>query len=219
MIPLLHDFADERVLVVGGGPVGARKARRFDAEARVVVVSADFADADFGGAELIRSSLEPGEVDDWFDRLEPALAIAATDDAALNDAVTSAARRRGILHNRADRAGADREVGSVVVPATVRDDPVCVAVATGGRAPALSRYLREELEPSIEGAGAMAEVLGGVREECKRRGVPEHDRRRIVREAARAPELWTALRSGDENHEQVIEDVLEGEASYGGERP
>ena len=34
MIPLLHDFADERVLVFGGGPVGARKARRPELTAR-----------------------------------------------------------------------------------------------------------------------------------------------------------------------------------------
>jgi len=39
VIPLFHDFTDETVLVFGGGPVGARKARRFAAEADVVVVS------------------------------------------------------------------------------------------------------------------------------------------------------------------------------------
>ncbi len=39
MIPLLHDFADATVLIFGGGPVGARKARRFAREATVVVVS------------------------------------------------------------------------------------------------------------------------------------------------------------------------------------
>ena len=63
MIPLLHDFTGTTVLVVGGGRVGARKARRFAREARVVVVSPAFVDdADFGGAERVRAALDP---DDW----------------------------------------------------------------------------------------------------------------------------------------------------------
>ncbi|MDR9382052.1 MAG: NAD(P)-dependent oxidoreductase, partial [Natronomonas sp.] len=48
MIPLYHDFTDETVLVFGGGPVGARKARRFAREAAVVVVSPEFAADDYG---------------------------------------------------------------------------------------------------------------------------------------------------------------------------
>ncbi|MEF8828740.1 MAG: NAD(P)-dependent oxidoreductase, partial [Haloarcula sp.] len=50
MIPLMHDFEGETVLVVGGGPVGARKARTFAAEADVVVLSPEFADRSFADA-------------------------------------------------------------------------------------------------------------------------------------------------------------------------
>ena len=39
MIPLVHDVGGETVLVFGGGTVGARKARRFAREARVVARS------------------------------------------------------------------------------------------------------------------------------------------------------------------------------------
>ena len=38
MIPLLHDFDGETVLVVGGGPVGARRARTF-APHKIVVAT------------------------------------------------------------------------------------------------------------------------------------------------------------------------------------
>ena len=144
MIPLLHDFEGQTVLVVGGGRVGARKARRFAREADVVVLSPDFADADFGGAERVRASPDPGAVGEWVDRTDPALVVAATDDEAVNDAVAAAARERNSLVNRADQAG-ERDPGSVVVPATVRDAAVVVAVATGGRSPALSRALRERI--------------------------------------------------------------------------
>ena len=68
MIPLYHDFTDETVLVFGGGSVGARKARRFAEEARVVVVSPDFeGTSGFGDAELVRARPSPEDVEAWMD--------------------------------------------------------------------------------------------------------------------------------------------------------
>lgn len=218
MIPLLHDFADETVLVFGGGAVGARKARRFAAEARTIVVSPAFADADFGDAQLVRAAPTPDEVGDWFDRATPALVVAATDDPAVNDAVTAAARERGVLRNRADRAGGDRESGSVVVPATVRDGPVVVAVATDGRAPALSRHLRRQLEAEVDGAGEMATLLARLGAELDARDVPAGRRRELLRTVAASSPVWTALRTGEDNLDDVIEDALE-RAVAGGDRP
>ncbi|ELY84067.1 precorrin-2 dehydrogenase/sirohydrochlorin ferrochelatase family protein [Natrinema altunense] len=218
MIPLLHDFTNETVLVVGGGPVGARKARRFAREAQVLVVSPSFADREFGDAELIRAAPAPEDVPGWLERIVPALVVAATDDAAINDAVVDAARERGLLVNRADRSG-EREVGSVVVPATVREEPVTVAVATGGTAPAVSKYLRAELEETLDGAGEMARVCAGLREELKTRDISADRRREIVTDVVNSPDLWTALRTGTSNCPQVIEDVLGEELSTGGERP
>ncbi len=216
MIPLLHDFEDETVLIFGGGPVGARKARRFAREARVIVVSPAFADRDFGAAERVRAAPGSADVPAWLERAEPALVVAATDDEAVNEAVVEAARERGALVNRADRSG-ERDVGSVVVPATVREGPVTVAVATGGTAPALSKYLREELEETLAGAGEMARVCGELRAELKARDVPPDRRRSIVTDVVNSPDLWTALRTGTSNCAQVIEDVL-GEERAGGDQ-
>ncbi|WP_226004207.1 precorrin-2 dehydrogenase/sirohydrochlorin ferrochelatase family protein [Natrinema salinisoli] len=218
MIPLLHDFTDATVLVVGGGPVGARKARRFAREAQVVVVSPAFADRDFDEAELIRAAPTADEIPAWLERTTPALVVAATDDEAINEAVADAARERGVLVNRADRSG-EREVDSVVVPATVREDPVTVAVATGGTAPALSKYLRQELEGTLDGAGEMARVCAGLREELKARDVAVDRRREIVTDVVNSPDVWTALRTGTSNCPQVIEDVLGEELATEGDRP
>lgn len=149
MIPLVHDFSAETVLVFGGGPVGARKARRFTQEARVVVLSLTFADEPFGGAERVKACPDPGDVSGWLDRLDPALVVAATDDQALNDAIERAAADRGVLVNRADVRGS-RSAGSVVVPATIRDGPLVVAVSTEGTDPGLAKSIRERLEASLQ---------------------------------------------------------------------
>ncbi|MFB6219111.1 MAG: bifunctional precorrin-2 dehydrogenase/sirohydrochlorin ferrochelatase [Halobacteriaceae archaeon] len=207
MIPLLHDFAGATVLVFGGGSVGARKARRFAREARVVVVSPAF-EGEFGGADLVRAAPAPGDVAGWVRRADPALVVAATDDDAVNDAAGRAAREAGALVNRADRAGG-RDPGSVVVPATVRDDPVVAAVATGGRSPALSRYLREQIEEDIEGAGAMAELTADLRAELAERGVAPDDRRAALRAVVRSDRVWTGLRTGTPNPRAEAESVIE----------
>lgn len=206
MIPLLHDFDGETVLVFGGGSVGARKARRFAREAEVVVVSPAFGDADFGGAEQIRAAPDPETVEEWVDRTDPALVVAATDDEGVNDAIEAAARDRNVLVNRADDAGG-RDPGSVVVPATVRDDPVVVAVSTGGTSPALSRALRERLEPVVENAGAMADLTADLRADLKTR-LPADQRRAVLRAVVRDAELWKALDSGSTNIEQRVSDVI-----------
>jgi precorrin-2 dehydrogenase/sirohydrochlorin ferrochelatase len=208
MIPLLHDFEGETVLVFGGGSVGARKARRFAREARVVVVSPDFADREFGDAQLVRAGPDPEDVTEWVKRTDPALVVAATDVEAVNDAAERAARERGALLNRADEHG-ERDAGSVVVPATVRDDPVTVAVATGGRSPALSRYLREEIESEFPSVGGMAELTGDLRTELRETDLPPAERRAAVRAVVRSSDVWKALDTGSANSRRVAVDVIE----------
>ncbi|AUG48009.1 siroheme synthase [Haloarcula taiwanensis] len=206
MIPLMHDFEGETVLVVGGGPVGARKARTFAAEASVVVLSPEFDDRAFADAEKVRAAPTPEDAMDWVKRTDPALVVAATDDPDLNDAFSTAANDHGALVNRADDHGG-QSFGNVVVPATVRDDPVTLAIATGGRAPALSKYLREEFEDEFGNAGLMAELVGDLREDLRERGVPPAKRRDAVRFVVRSREVWKALDSGRSKGEQVARDV------------
>jgi precorrin-2 dehydrogenase/sirohydrochlorin ferrochelatase len=206
MIPLLHDFTGETVLVFGGGTVGARKARRFDREAEVIVVSPTFAADDFGAAARVRAAPDADGVAAWLDRADPALVVAATDDGERNAAIAAAARERGVLVNRADRTG-PRDAGSVVVPATVRDGPVVAAVATGGRSPALSRYLRERIEPHLANAGAMAELTAGLRERL-REELPPSERRAAIRRVVRSEDVWKGLDTGSPKVEQVASDVI-----------
>ncbi|PSP38537.1 siroheme synthase [Halobacteriales archaeon QH_10_70_21] len=167
MIPLFHDLGDETVLVFGGGPVGARKARRFAREASVVV-----------------------------------------DDPTVNEAVEAAARERGALVNRADQSGG-RDAGSVVVPATVRDGGVTVAISTGGASPAVARELRKRIETEIEGAGELAAATAELRAELKARGVDPERRREALRAAVQSPSVWKDLGTGGSKPRRTIDVVVE----------
>ena len=224
MTPLYHDLAGETVLVFGGGPVGRRKADRFADETRVVVVSPTFdegllglaggADADPASprVELIRAAPDATAVRGWIDRCSPALVVAATDDPAVNAAAEAAALDAGILVNRTDVSGG-RDPGSVVVPATVEDGPVRVAISTGGRSPALSKALRQRIESEIEGAGAMAELSGDLRSELAEAGVDPANRRAAIRRVVRSEGVWKGLQKGRSNARteayNVIEEVVD----------
>jgi len=214
VIPLYHDFTDETVLVFGGGSVGVRKARRFVREARVVVVSPGFDDRfdepELSTVEQVRAAPEPGDVETWIDRFDPALVVAATDNSELNAAADEAASDLGLLINRTDQSG-ERAVDSVVVPATVRDGPVSVAISTGGRSPALSRYLRQQIESELENAGAMAELTGELRAELKASNRSPDNRRAAVRSVVRSPAVWKALHTGATKATKEAERVMAAE--------
>ncbi|ADQ66325.1 siroheme synthase [Halogeometricum borinquense DSM 11551] len=220
MIPLYHDFTDESVLVFGGGPVGARKARRFAAEANVIVVSPRFEEDDYGDAECVRAEPTPDDVSDWVSRVEPALVVAATPDGGVNDAAERAAQETGALVNRADESAAagdgDRAARSAVVPATIEDGDVRVAISTGGASPALAKYLRERIESEIDGAGAMAELTGQLRQELRETDYTPDERRAAVRAVVQSPKVWKALRTGESKARQEADRVIRN--TVGGER-
>jgi len=149
-LPVQLDVRDRRCVVVGAGPVGARRATAIAAAGADVVVVAPTATPEVVAADQ-RGSLR------WEQReFAPAdldgavLAVAATGERSVDDAVSASAAQRGVLVNRADRA----ELGDVAFPAVVRRGPVSVAVSTGAAAPAVTRRLAELIDAHLD------EVLG-----------------------------------------------------------
>jgi len=69
------------------------------------------------------------------------LAVAATPDPALNNRIGRLCASAGVLFNNA--AG---EPGDVIIPSVVRGRNYLIAISTGGKSPAVSRYLRMRLE-------------------------------------------------------------------------
>ena len=140
--PLFIDLNDKTVLVVGGGPVAARKARvLLDYGPRVLVCAPRFVPEleQLSGAELLRQPFVP-------DLLEGvSLAIAATDDRALNHTVAQLCRKRAIPVNVAD----SREESTFLFPAVVRRGRLSVGISTGGASPAAAAYVRRTLEGQL----------------------------------------------------------------------
>jgi len=145
--PLLLDLSVRVVVIIGGGPVAARKAAGvIAAGAKHVIVVAPKLTADM-----------PSDIEHLAQRYSPEhltaadLAFAATDDADTNATIVRDARAAGILANRADinPTGADEaDPGDFTVPATVRRGPITLAVSTGGN-PLLAARIRDMLADAL----------------------------------------------------------------------
>ena len=142
LLPLFTNLAGRAVLVVGGGAVARRKVQSLLPTGARVWVGAVHLEpqlARWAAEGRIKSVL--GEFDPaWLDGAW--LVVAATDDAAVNQAVADAAEARRIWANVVD----DAELSTVHLPARVERGPVQIAISSGGGAPMLARHLREQLE-------------------------------------------------------------------------
>lgn len=88
--------------------------------------------------------------------------VAASPDQDERDAIARAARERGVLVNVVD----DVPNCDFAMPAVVRRGDLVIAIATGGRSPALARRLREELSERFGPEWSeIVEVLEEVRGE------------------------------------------------------
>jgi len=168
-LPIFVDVRDRLVVVIGGGVVAYRKTEMLlKAHARVRVVApllcADLAVyRDLGRIEHRPLLFSPVQLDG------AALAIAATDDEAVNDTVAQAARGRGLLVNVVD----DSQRSSFIFPAIVDRSPLIVAVGTAGTSPTLARRVRTQIEALLpERLGELALYAGRWRE-AVRRAFPE----------------------------------------------
>ena len=145
LYPIFLDMEGIKAVVIGGGPVAARKAAALAASgASVTVISPELdprtaALVQNGGVTHINRCYMDGDL------AEASLAVAATDDPETNMKVASDAKARGILINCVRPPVA----GNFIVPSSIRRGGLTVAVSTGGGCPALSKMLRLELETML----------------------------------------------------------------------
>jgi siroheme synthase-like protein len=140
-----------RCVVVGGGTVAARKVAGLrQAGAKPIVISPMLcpeleSQAAQGEIEVIRRPYRQGDL------MGARLAIAATDDPAVNEIVFGEAQAVRCLVNVVD----DPARCSFFVPAVVRRGALTIAVSTGGKSPALARRIRQQLESLFDPAYEM----------------------------------------------------------------
>jgi len=159
--PLVLDVTGRRVVVVGGGPVAARRAAGLRAAGADVHVVARDIDDEISGVTVHRRSYVDSDLDGAW------LVQACTDDPAVNAAVAYAAEQRQIPCVRADSA----VDGTARTPAVARSGEITVAVSSDD--PGRSVRIRDAVSQLLDagelpirprrpaGTGRVALVGGG----------------------------------------------------------
>lgn len=172
--PVNLDMTGRCCLVVGGGPVAARKILSLlECGARVTVVSPEvnrfISDAaEEGRVEWLSRKYRVSDLDGMF------MVFAATSDREIQDRIAVDSKRAGVLLNCVD----DPEKCDFQVPAQIRRGKLLIAISTGGASPALAARIKGRLQKKFGPEyGLLVDLMAAVREHLVGVGSPEQNRR------------------------------------------
>ena len=183
LTPLLVDLGGWKALVVGGGPIGARRAATLvESGADVRVVSPEVAGpiVDLAREGELTVAARPFEPSDLVDA---DIVVAATGDAEVDI--------------------------DVVFPSSVQRGPLMVAVSTGGASPALAARARHLIENAIGPEwGELAELLEASRDRLRSAFPDAADRRAAVDGLLESGVLDLLAHGQRDEADRLIDDAL-----------
>jgi precorrin-2 dehydrogenase/sirohydrochlorin ferrochelatase len=200
--PLVLDVRSWPVLVIGGDEEASEKSQRLlDSGARVTVISPTLNEPLrqlAASAKIIHRGRHFRDTD-----LEHTILILNTirGDRDFAQMLSAKAREKRVLLWSVDYP----EASSVTMPAVVASGHVRVAISTSGVAPALSGFMKEDLERILDAEFIdFVEWLGQLREQAKANEPDAEKRRALLREAldgfrllgkVQYPKVWLERRA------------------------
>lgn len=213
--PLLVDMSDEKVLIFGGGSIGERKAQLFAQEgANVMIVGTEFTQglkkmreksSLNGEVELVKEKIVPNEIENLIEKAK--LVVVATDDERLNDELTETAKKADVLVNEVDDQSTP-----VMIPSVIKQRNLIVSISTGGKSPAMCKFLRLKLEDWLkEDYSDMVEIQNETRRRLKEE-VQDHEKRsEIIWSILKDSEVWDALQKDKEAGKKLVRERVKEE--------
>lgn len=163
MITMAMRLTGKRCVVIGGGPVAARRIGLFlNEQANVIVVSPTVTPeiaAWAAAGQLVWIEASYSEAID----LQVDFVLLATSDSELNEQLAQQARSLGALVNRAD----NRDDCDFTFPANITVGDLQFAIFTGRVSPRLSRLIKQDLAKRYEPVADMLPALKQLRREVR----------------------------------------------------
>lgn len=177
--PVNLQLNGRRCAVVGGGSVAERKVEALLKSGACITVLAPEVTARLaqlsnqGWIKWVERPYQQGDLAEYL------LVICATDNSEINAAAAAEARSQRALVNVVDAP----ELCDFTVPSHIVRGDLLITVSTGGKSPALTKRLREELEV-LYGPhyGYFLEIVSRAREEIKERVALSREREEFWRQ-------------------------------------
>lgn len=188
--PLNLNVENKKCVVVGGGKIAYDKILGLlEAGAQIDVIAQNFCPEILALKDrlnLIRADYSASLLSTG------AVLIAATNNAELNQQIASDARAKHFLVNIVDDFA-----GDFIVPSRIRRGDFLLAISTGGKSPAFSRFVRTMLESEFnENFAAAIEIISSLREKVQPL-LPTHTDRIIFWRETLSPEIWQLIKAGE----------------------
>jgi len=176
--PLMLKLSDQRIAVIGGGSIAARKITGLleSGASHVRVIAPQL-------IEPLQLHVDNGQIEWHAECYEPimlrtaTLVFAATDDAKLNDQISKDAMKCDILVCNVS----DGHQGNFITPAIARSGELIAAISSAGSSPSLVKVMKQELEQHFLPRFANAQqVMKQLRDEVLRSSLNAAQRKRLL---------------------------------------
>lgn len=204
-LPIFFNIQQRPCVVIGGGEVATRKVTMLlKAGGDICVFSPELCQelqtlASEKSIRYVQANFESSQLNG------ACLVIAATDDEAVNEAVSLAAKAKNIPVNVVDAP----HLCTFTMGSIIDRSPVVIAVSSEGNAPVLARYVRTKIETMLpSGYGRIAAIAGEFREKVKEKFATTQLRRRFWEDVLQGPLVERVLAGQEQAARDLLNDLL-----------
>lgn len=211
-LPLLHRSDDVKFIIFGGGQVAQRKVKTLIKFTREIIIISPELDSrlqelvDSGQVKHIDSLAKQGHV------LPGYRIVAATDDSSVNQQIGDWAKSLSCPVSIADAP----HKSDFIFPAIIDRSPVMIAISSASESPALTRYLRNQLDAALSSRiPQLAQFVSSLR----------HTVRTNINDSKQRQQLWRKLMSSampnlvlagkEEQAQEICNNVIAGKEHHG----
>ena len=206
-LPIFFNIKNRPCVVIGGGEVATRKVMMLlKASAAITLYSPEICHelqdmVDNGRLTYICSHFAPSQLQ------RACMVIAATDDEAVNIAVSEAAKAQNIPVNVVDAP----DLCTFTMGSIIDRSPIVIAISSEGNAPVLARYIRAKIETMLPATyGRIADIAGEFREQVKAKFATTQARRIFWEGILQGPIVERVLSGQEQEARKLLQSTLDG---------
>ncbi|MGM0599156.1 MAG: precorrin-2 dehydrogenase/sirohydrochlorin ferrochelatase family protein [Candidatus Rifleibacteriota bacterium] len=200
-LPLFFNLEGKQILIIGGGRIALRKARKFkQAGAQITVIAPRIIQDLITIAE--KTYQRPANEQDI--KTEFQMILIATDNKALNDSLAHRCKSKNILYSRCD----DFSQSDFFTCTDLDFDSITISIFSGG-VPETSKFLRHKIEKLVgEELVQLNNILSSLRPDIKARFPLEEERKDFYADCLSQKTLQRIKEIGPEKLKKELESCL-----------